>query len=97
MYNNVVILQLLALIVTVAILTFALVKISEKENFTASYDPNCIRTCKSQSTNADDQCMSDCQAPCNNKCWEDCFRKSAYFDDYLRCGQRCPYGYFTST
>lgn len=89
-------LSCLVLLVSVIILAIVLVKVDKKETFAYSYDPKCIDTCHSQSTNADDQCMNDCQMPCNNKCWENCFKKSAHFDDYLRCGVRCPSHYFSS-
>lgn len=86
----------LILAVAIVILVIALIKLNKsKEKFSGSYDPLCMKTCKTQSTNADDQCLSDCQRPCNNKCWEDCFDKAVHFDDYLRCGVRCPFGYFS--
>lgn len=85
---------LLFIIITLSII---LAKVDKNnETFTHNYDPKCLDTCHTQSTNADDQCMNDCQMPCNNKCWENCYRKSIRFDDYLRCGVRCPRGYFSS-
>lgn len=89
-------LSCLVLLATVILLVTVLVKMDRKEPFAYSYDPKCLKTCSVQSTNAPDQCMNDCQMPCNNKCWENCFKKSAYFDDYLRCGVQCPFGYFSS-
>ena len=85
------------LFTVVIILAIVLDKVGKSnEPFTASYDPKCIDTCHTQSTNADDQCMNGCQMPCNNKCWENAFKKSSHWDDYLRYGARCPYGYFSS-
>jgi hypothetical protein len=85
------------LVAVVVILAIVLVKVNKSsEGFTASYDPKCLDTCHTQSANADDQCMNECQMPCNNTCWENCFKKADHFDDYLRCGVRCPYGYFSS-
>lgn len=87
----------LTLAVTTIILVIIFIKIGKNnENFAFSYDPKCLNTCHTQSTNADDQCMNDCQMPSNNKCWQTCFQKAAHFDDYLRCGVRCPDHYFSS-
>lgn len=82
----------LALIFILLIILISVISLN-KENFEKNYDKNCIATCQTQSINADDQCENDCELPKNNNCWEYCFKKSKYFDDYLRCGQRCPYIY----
>jgi len=84
----------LLLLAVSIVLIVALTKSTEA--FSYNYDAACIKTCQTQSTNASDQCLNDCQMPCNNKCWEDCYRKSLHFDDYLRCGVRCPDHYFSS-
>jgi len=61
-----------------------------KEKFSKNYDPKCIATCRTQSTNADDQCLNYCQIPNkDNCCWRDCYMKKDNFNDYLKCGQRC--------
>ncbi len=77
-------------ITSVILLALALKKVKSSEKFTNNYDENCVTTCKSQSANADDQCLNDCQIPCkDNTCWRSCYLKSKTFDEYLRCGQKC--------
>ena len=85
----------IVLIVTVIILLIILAYKSH-EKFDYNYDPKCLNTCRTQNTNSDNQCLNDCQMPCNNNCWEKCFKKAQFYDDYLRCGVKCPRVYFSS-
>lgn len=90
-------LSCLLLLVAIIMLIITLARVNKhNEPFAYNYDEKCIDTCRTQSTNADNQCINDCQMPCNNKCWKNCFKKSTHFDDYLRCGVRCPVQYFNS-